>query len=184
MIDSGPGVPLEKQRLIFEAFTQADSSTTRQFGGTGLGLTICSQLVGLMGGRIWLESERGKGATFRSTAGFGVVTTPPVALQKNTGPKPDLVSLRLLVVDDNAVNRSVAAGILEKQGHRISFACGGSEAVAAAQRERFDLILMDVQMPMLDGFAATARIREHEAGSARPESDHHDDGARRQRRSR
>lgn len=90
-----------------------------------------------------------------------------MALQKVVAPQPDLVSLRLLVVDDNAVNRSVAVGILEKQGHRISFACDGREAVAAARRERFDFILMDVQMPVLDGFAATARIREHEANSAR-----------------
>ena len=164
VIDSGIGIPLEKKRMIFEAFTQADSSTTRQYGGTGLGLTICAQLVALMGGTIWVEDAPGGGASFRFTAGFGVVTTPPA----DRGAMPAeiehaVVALRLLVVDDNAVNRSVAGGMLGKQGHQISFAINGREAVLAAKRQRFDVILMDVQMPEMNGFEATARIRELDA---------------------
>ncbi len=168
VIDSGVGIPLEKQQMIFEAFTQADSSTTRQYGGTGLGLAICSQLVALMGGRIWLESEPGRGSAFHFTARFRSVGEVPLALQTEASTTdPAIFALRILVVDDNAVNRSVAAGILEKQGHRISFAVDGREAVAAAKREPFDLVLMDVQMPELNGFEATAQIREFERGAAR-----------------
>ncbi len=166
--DTGIGIPVEKQQLIFEAFTQADSSTTREFGGTGLGLAICAQLVRLMGGRIWLESEPGKGSTFHLTAGFGAVAEPPLERPREiVAEEAAVLSLRILVVDDNAVNRSVAGGILERQSHRVSFAENGREAVAAARKERFDLILMDVQMPELDGFEATARIRAQEAGTSR-----------------
>ena len=166
--DTGIGIPVEKQQVIFEAFTQADSSTTREFGGSGLGLAICAQIVRLMGGRIWLESEPGKGSTFYLTAGFGAVAEPPAARPTEiVAEEAAVLSLRILVVDDNAVNRSVAGGILERQGHRVSFAEDGREAVAAARRGRFDMILMDVQMPELDGFAATARIRSHEAGTNR-----------------
>lgn len=162
--DSGIGVAPEKQEMIFQAFAQADNSTTREYGGTGLGLAICSELVTLMGGRLWMESELGKGSTFFFTAGFelaaGFVQLAPVAAQ----PRTPMVSLQILVVDDNAVNRSVASGILEKQGHQVSLAVNGREAVTMAQRQRFDLILMDVQMPELDGLAATARIRALELG--------------------
>ena len=168
VIDSGIGVSKEKQQLIFEAFTQADSSTTRQYGGTGLGLSISGQLVGLMGGRIWLESEPGKGSTFHFTARFGVVHEPPVALKYEAAEaSPAVVSQRILVVDDNAINRSVAGGILGKQGHRITYAVDGREAVAAAKEERFDLILMDVQMPEMNGFVATANIRKNDADKGR-----------------
>lgn len=165
--DSGIGVPKEKQELIFHAFAQADSSTTREYGGTGLGLAICSQLVALMGGRLWLESEPQHGSTFYFTAGFAGATGPTTQRPSVASAKAPIVALQILVVDDNAVNRSVAAGILEKQGHQISFASNGREAVAIAQRHRFDVILMDVQMPKLDGFAATARIRAAESSSDR-----------------
>ena len=168
VIDSGIGIPLEKKQMIFEAFTQADSSTTRQYGGTGLGLTICAQLVRLMGGRIWVEDAPGEGAAFRFKAGFGTVAEAPVAAKRERpAVERALVALRILVADDNAVNRSVAGGILEKQGHRVSFAVDGREAVTATRRERFDLILMDVQMPEMNGFAATARIRELDAVAGR-----------------
>ncbi len=163
--DSGIGVSPEKQGLIFEAFTQADSSTTREYGGTGLGLTICAQLVALMGGRIWLESEAGKGSTFHFTAAFKAATELPASVPTELpGTEQTMISQRVLVVDDNAINRSVAAGILEKQGHAVTFAIDGRQAVVAAKRERFDLILMDVQMPGMNGFVATAQIREAEAG--------------------
>ncbi|MDQ3119788.1 MAG: ATP-binding protein, partial [Verrucomicrobiota bacterium] len=166
--DSGIGVAAEKQALIFQAFAQADSSTTREYGGTGLGLAICSQLVSLMGGRVWLESEPGGGSTFYFTARLPAAeeACASSASKQIAAPAPArVVALQILVVDDNAVNRSVAAGILEKQGHEVSLAANGREAVATARRRRFDAILMDVQMPELDGFAATARIRSAEAGS-------------------
>ncbi len=165
--DTGIGVPEEKRELIFQAFAQADSSTTREFGGTGLGLAICSQLVGLMGGRIWLESESRVGSTFFFTAGFGRATDVEARRPPEAAKYESLVALQILVVDDNAVNRAVAAGLLEKQGHQISLASNGREAVAMAERHRYDLILMDVQMPELDGLAATGRIRAFEAGKER-----------------
>ncbi len=168
VVDTGIGVSPEKQQLIFEAFTQADSSTTRQYGGTGLGLSISGQLVQLMGGRIWLESEAGRGSAFRFTACFRIVKKPPVAARSEPAEiLPAAISQRILVVDDNAINRSVAGGILGKQGHRITYAVDGREAVAEAKEGRFDLILMDVQMPEMNGFVATANIRKNEAARGR-----------------
>ena len=168
VIDSGIGIPADKQALIFEAFAQADSSTTRQYGGTGLGLAICSQLVALMGGRLWVESQEGSGSAFHFNLGFKRTMQPMPVLPETVAPMaPSLTALRVLVVDDNAVNRSVAAGMLGQLGHRVSIAANGREAVAAARGHRFDLILMDLQMPELDGLAATARIREAEVSLGR-----------------
>jgi PAS domain S-box-containing protein len=169
--DTGIGVPAEKHRLIFEPFTQADGSTTRKFGGTGLGLSISSGLVELMGGRIWLESEEGRGSTFYFTlpleiagareAGAGAPTF------SQTGENGAKRKLRILVAEDNSVNQRLATRLLEREGHSVSIAGSGQEAIdILEQRQRehapFDLILMDVQMPDLDGLQATARIREKE----------------------
>jgi CheY-like chemotaxis protein/HPt (histidine-containing phosphotransfer) domain-containing protein len=169
VIDSGIGIPKEKQELIFGAFAQADSSTTREYGGTGLGLAISSQLVGLMGGRIWVESNPGSGSAFHFAVPFGAAAEQPSVAPREpkTVASVSVVSLRVLVVDDNAVNRAVAAGMIEQQGHVVTLAANGREAVAAARGQRFDLILMDLQMPELDGLAATARIREAESGLGR-----------------
>ena len=168
VIDSGIGIPREKQAVIFQAFAQADTSTTRRYGGTGLGLAICAQLVELMGGKLWVESQEGSGSAFHFSVGFKRATgaIPPTP-QVQAAIPPHVVSLRVLVVDDNPVNRSVAAGMLEQQGHRVAMATNGREAVAAARAHRFDLILMDLQMPELDGLAATARIRETERNLGR-----------------
>jgi signal transduction histidine kinase/CheY-like chemotaxis protein/HPt (histidine-containing phosphotransfer) domain-containing protein len=169
VIDSGIGIPPEKQGIIFDSFAQADSSTTREYGGTGLGLAISSQLVGLMGGRIWVESSPGSGSAFHFTVRFGrAAEHPSVEIREPEAAAPvGMVSLRVLVVDDNPVNRAVAAGMIEQQRHVVTVAANGREAVAAARGQRFDLILMDLQMPELDGLAATARIREAESGLGR-----------------
>jgi PAS domain S-box-containing protein len=157
--DTGIGIAKEKQRVIFEAFEQADASTTRSYGGTGLGLAISSALVRQMGGEVTVESEPGKGSTFRFTASFRRAL-PQAAATKSAMPQDGVERpLRILVAEDNAINQAVTAGILRKRQHHVVTANNGTEAIERFQREQFDLILMDVQMPECDGFAATARIR-------------------------
>jgi len=124
--DTGIGIPRDRQSAIFDAFTQADGSTTRKYGGTGLGLTISTTLVGMMGGRIWLDSEPDRGTTFHFTA----------RLARQRGP------LRILVSDDNGVNRRLAARLLEKQGHTVHVAAGSREASDALDRDRYDVLLV------------------------------------------
>jgi PAS domain S-box-containing protein len=170
--DTGIGIPLSKQQHVFSAFAQADSSSTRTFGGTGLGLTISSQLVELMGGRIWLESEGGAGSTFHFTAILGVAPEPPAQQQ---GPESQAVldperayrALRLLVVEDNPVNRLVALRMIENRNHTATTAANGQEALDILEHEEFDCVLMDVQMPLMDGFEATAAIRRRERNTGR-----------------
>jgi signal transduction histidine kinase/CheY-like chemotaxis protein len=169
--DEGIGVPEDKQLAIFAPFEQADSSTTRRFGGTGLGLTISSKLVRLMGGRIWVESPwkdaNGgvrKGSAFSFTARFGPAAKPrpslrPVAATAVSRPR------RILLAEDNPVNQKLAVKLLERRGHWVKVADNGLRAVELFSAERFDVILMDVQMPELDGMEATLRIRERERAS-------------------
>jgi len=172
--DTGTGIPPEQQEHIFDAFTQVDSSTARRFGGTGLGLTICRQLVEMMGGRIWVESELGKGSTFNFTARLALpstVTSPPPAERAGLE-EPARVTcrspheagkfLKILLAEDNPVNQTLAVRLLEKHGHHIILARNGHEALEQIEKETFDLILMDVQMPELDGLQATRAIREKE----------------------
>jgi signal transduction histidine kinase/CheY-like chemotaxis protein len=161
--DTGIGIPNEKQQVIFESFVQADGSMTRRYGGTGLGLTISSQLVGLMGGRIWVESQVGKGSSFHFTISLRKL---PVAADQ-TKPTERVIrhapqSLNILLAEDNEVNRQVAVEFLEMRGHSVKVAHNGLEALEAFGKERFDVILMDIQMPKMDGFQATAAIREEE----------------------
>ncbi len=170
--DSGIGIPPEKQRTIFEAFSQADGSMSRRFGGTGLGLTVSSRLVALMGGAISVQSSPGKGSSFWFTilvivphagdtpVGNRVRAVDEPAVAPKSGP-----ALQILVAEDNPVNQKVVAAMLQKRGHRVALAGNGREAVAALAGSRFDVVLMDMQMPEMSGYEATATIRRAEATS-------------------
>jgi len=186
--DSGIGIPEEKQEEIFLAFTQVDGSTTRQYGGTGLGLTICTKLVSMMGGRMWLESlskanknENGGGSIFHFTLQFGLqedVAGSPALKREvksfsqemedemetstETGESISIKSLRILLAEDNAINLKLAETLLRKKGWDVVSVTEGQKVLEALKSESFDLILMDVQMPNMDGFEATAVIREQE----------------------
>jgi two-component system, sensor histidine kinase and response regulator len=169
--DTGVGIPQEKLELIFDSFSQADLSTTRQFGGTGLGLTISRNLVEMMGGRIWVESQLGKGSCFHFTVRLG---TPLTAIASAARPAISLTTnvpevreggrhiLTILLAEDNPVNQKVAMRMLEKRGHHVALATNGREAVDALAQRSFDLVLMDVHMPEMDGFEATKAIRDQE----------------------
>jgi len=168
--DTGIGIAPEKQAKIFESFTQADASTTRQFGGSGLGLTITSRLVELMGGRIWLESVPGAGSTFHITLPFEVRPESPPALV-SLGPA-SLPAIDVLVVDDNATNRRILDAMLTAWGMRPTLVDGGEAALLAMERGHqngtpFSLVLLDFQMPGMDGFEVAEQIRSRpELGTA------------------
>jgi len=184
--DSGIGIPADKLSTIFEAFTQADSSTTRKYGGTGLGLTISSRLVNMMGGRIWVESELGKGSTFHFTGTFGIGNAVASVLPEQTFVA--LQNLRVLVVDDNHTNRRILETMLVRRGMRVTAVERAEAALVAAdagQRagEPYQLIVVDCQMPEVDGFELISRLRATPSGSAAiimmlTSSEHSDDAAR------
>jgi signal transduction histidine kinase/CheY-like chemotaxis protein/HPt (histidine-containing phosphotransfer) domain-containing protein len=164
--DTGIGIPAEKHQAIFEAFGQADASTTRTSGGTGLGLTISSRLIGILGGRLHLTSEPGKGSTFFFDLPVGVQPASAAALPAAPAASPaGQAPLRVLLVEDNPVNQRLATTLLEKRGHAVVLARNGREALARFQAEKFDVVLMDVQMPEMDGLQATAAIRDLESRS-------------------
>ena len=155
--DTGIGIPPEKHQTIFEAFRQADGSTTRRFGGTGLGLTISATLAQLMGGRLWVESATGAGSTFHFTVPLGVAPEPQPAAPVASPPR-----LRVLIVDDNEVNRRILTEQVKRWGMPVSAVVSGPTALealgAAAPQRPYELILLDVQMPDMDGFAVAAEI--------------------------
>jgi signal transduction histidine kinase/CheY-like chemotaxis protein/HPt (histidine-containing phosphotransfer) domain-containing protein len=159
--DTGLGIPVDRRQRIFQAYAQADASTARKHGGTGLGLAISRQLVELMDGQIWLESEEGRGSTFSFTVRLERVAEGSAPVEVRSDP-PATTRLRILVVDDHEINRSVARLKLEARGHTIEVAASGREACDAFAQWPFDLILMDVQMSDLDGLTAARAIRRRE----------------------
>jgi signal transduction histidine kinase/CheY-like chemotaxis protein len=158
--DTGIGISADKQKSIFEPFRLADGSIIRKTGGAGLGLAMSSRLVALMGGTINVQSQIGAGATFRFTAQFRRVAVCS-AKDESCNPAGSGRSLAILVVEDNAVNGRLVTKLLESVGHQITCASNGKDAVHLAATKNFDLILMDVEMPEMDGFQATAAIREN-----------------------
>jgi signal transduction histidine kinase/ActR/RegA family two-component response regulator len=179
--DSGIGIPLDKQHLLFQPFSQADSSTTRKYGGTGLGLSIVRSLAELMGGEVGLSSVEGQGTRFWFTVCVGRVAVGSDTRKlsrdwpqetdvagRSVEPPVDFSNARVLVVEDNPVNRKVIEALLKKQGVVCASVENGQQAVTVIQSgEVFDLVLMDCQMPIMDGFEATTRIREWELAGGR-----------------
>ena len=167
--DTGIGIPADIQESVLEPFTQGDSSTTRRFGGTGLGLAICRRLVELMDGRLELQSEPGRGSTFRFTADFAVAVAASVLPRSSDDPiRTSTHRLRILLAEDNAVNQLIASRLLERMGHDVDVVADGRHAVTAVERADYDLVLMDCQMPHMDGYAATRAIRSLGRGRALP----------------
>ncbi|HBR14851.1 MAG TPA: hypothetical protein DD723_04815 [Candidatus Omnitrophica bacterium] len=167
--DEGIGIPEDKQGKIFELFSQADDSTARHYGGTGLGLAISKRLVEMMGGRIWVESEEHKGSAFHFT-GIFKAPKPNLALSRS-GPgdtdgaqvsQEQLKDLRILLAEDNVVNQKIAVRILEKYGWQVDAVDNGQKVIDILNNKRFDVVLMDAQMPILDGLETTRLIRRSE----------------------
>ncbi len=160
--DSGIGIDGSKVNTVFDSFTQAKADTTRRFGGSGLGLTICKKLVELQGGNIWLRSKEGVGSTFSFelayTQDHEMAARPPQRIEHLD--KSHLRGFRLLLVEDNISNQMVASNFLAKVGIHVDFADHGQIALDMVQQKEYDIILMDLQMPVMDGFAATQEIRK------------------------
>ena len=179
--DTGPGIAPDKQNIIFKSFCQADGSTTRKHGGSGLGLTISLRLVELMGGRLWVDSQLGAGSTFCFSARFGklgaTVAPSPALSQARAGmaisaaldaeAKTQLGSLNILIADDDFGSLKLLSRLLERWGQRLILATNGREALDLLGQGTFDLVILDIQMPEMDGLEVTRAIREMERGAGR-----------------
>ena len=163
--DTGIGITPEQQAKLFQSFAQADAATTRKFGGTGLGLAICRQLTDLMGGQITVESEPGRGSVFRVT--LDLPRAQAVDLAEAEAEIEGLSHLSILVAEDNPINQAVVRAVLEAVGAHLETANDGAEALEMLRVKTFDLVLMDVHMPRMDGVEALRRIRAGETGNAR-----------------
>jgi len=169
--DTGIGIPGDKQQAIFQSFLQADESITRKHGGTGLGLAICKLLVEMMHGRIRLKSKEGKGSTFSFTARLKVGDPAAISDKDNDKAKAeiaDIPRLKVLLADDNPLNRELAATLLTEQGHETVAVENGVQVLEAVKKDSFDIVLMDVQMPIMDGITATRAIRDPNSGALEP----------------
>jgi CheY-like chemotaxis protein len=168
--DTGIGIPSEKLGRVFERFTQADSSTTRRFGGSGLGLTISRRLVELMGGRIWVESGVGKGSVFSFAVPFEIwpSTNRPALITVGADPEAQLPALRILLAEDSADNCTITMAYLEDTPYQVDIAETGAIACEKFTSGHYDLVLMDRQMPVMDGLTATRSIRAWEQANDRP----------------
>lgn len=164
--DTGVGIPVEKHALIFEKFAQAEVSTTRRYGGTGLGLPICRELVQLMRGEIGLQSEVGRGSTFWFQLPLPAVAAPVAAAEPVE--LNSLAGARILLAEDNFVNQQVATHFLQRWGCKVDVACTGEEAITMFQEAHYNLVLMDCQMPVVDGFEAARAIRLLKEGALVP----------------
>ena len=167
--DTGIGMTAEQAAKLFQPFTQADSSTTRKYGGTGLGLTISKRLAEMMGGEIWVESEHGRGSTFSFTANFGLGKEKA---KKHFKPSQDLRGMKVLVVDDNATSRDILQAMLESFTFEVTVAASGAEGISelesAEEDKPFELVVMDWQMPGMDGIEASRRIKNNTSLSKIP----------------
>ena len=173
VLDTGIGIDPHALMRLFEPFTQADNSTSRSYGGTGLGLTISAQLIDSMGGQIDAESEPGSGTRFWFELDFEAAHEPAAGKRRAPAVPPhDIVSAPagpsrlVLVAEDNPVNQILAMRMLERLGYRAEVAGNGHEALDAVARRRYDAVLMDCQMPELDGYEATRQIRRYENGAS------------------
>ena len=165
--DSGIGIPVERQDRLFKAFSQVDSSTTRHYGGTGLGLVICARLVEAMGGSIRVESSAGAGSTFHFSLHLPLGVSPPPRFSEQAGAGvvsnsvvAPLSALTVLVVEDNKINQMLTLALLSNWGIAADLACDGAEAVQRVRDGTYDIVLMDIQMPVMDGLTATRTIRK------------------------
>jgi CheY-like chemotaxis protein len=175
--DSGVGIPEEEQEQIFQEFRQGEAGARSHYRGTGLGLAICTQLVSLMGGEIWLKSVPGRGSAFHFTARFEVAPDSSACSgeggsnrkwEETASPQKLPSRLKILVVEDNVVNQRLMEKIFLRYGVAVTIAGNGEEALSATRSGSYDLILMDMHMPIMDGIEATQRIRKEENGRKTP----------------
>lgn len=162
IIDTGIGIPKRKKEKLFKSFSQVDGSFSRKYGGTGLGLAISKQLVEMMGGRIWAKSEEGKGSTFYFIINFKIADQYKEELSTVINIDKTLMPLHILLAEDDEINQKVTSIILEKRGHRVDIVGDGEEALKFLEINKYDIVLMDIQMPKMDGINTTKEIRKRE----------------------